>query len=92
MTKQGVPFENGSMGSHVLSDMIQGINLMVKPENTPTLTAAPHSPLVLKTACSNGNGSTAAKSAMEESFEDSKESAVASEPSDPFFEDHFRQV
>ena len=92
MTKQGVPFENGSMGSHILSDMIQGINLMVKPENTPTLTAAPHSPLVLKTACSNGNGKSAAKSAVEEPNEDSKESVVASDQIDPFFEDHFRQV
>lgn len=93
MAKRSIPFAKGSMGSHVLSDMISKINLVVKPDKAPTLTATPHSPLLLKTVSSNGNGLTEAKSlAQEASSELVRDMTITSGPSDASPEDAFRQV
>lgn len=92
MTRRSIPFAMGSLGSHVLSDMFIKINLVVKPEKTPTLTPTPHSPLLLKTVHSNGNGATATKPSSEEPPDLEKPISGRSNPIDGSPDDSFLQV
>ena len=56
MANREVIFAEGSMGSHVLSDMIFKINLAVVPSKTSALTNAPHKSMPLKISPKNGVG------------------------------------